>query len=307
MDSRVEKCLSAKRESKAVEFKESFNPGDLGEWCEILKDIVAITNTGGGAIAVGLDSRGKPTGTDLSAILNLDPAVVTDKVAAFTGHQFTDFEIVEAEKSGQKIAVLTLGSVSMPLVFEKAGNYHTAVGKQKTAFNKGTVYFRHGAKSEPGDTEDLHGVIERKLESIRTDWLDGVRKVVDAPSGSQVVVLTSEVCEDATGGATPIRIVDDPKAPAYRRIDYDITHPYRQKDLVAEVNRKLPEGVRITAYDILAIRRTSDVDGKDEFCHHPKFGSPQYGDALVDWIVRNNRIDQEFFVKARRKYYEQTH
>ncbi|MGH8468882.1 MAG: RNA-binding domain-containing protein [Gammaproteobacteria bacterium] len=303
MDGRVEKCLSAKRESKTIEFKESFDPADAGSWCEILKDIIAIANSGGGAIAIGLDSRGKPSGADVGPSLNVDPAVITDKVARVTGHQFTDFEIIESEKEGHRVAVVAIGAVAFPLVFEKAGNYHAADGKQKMAFAKGTVYFRHGAKSEPGNTEDIRTVIERKLESIRKDWVDGVKKVVHAPSGSQVTVLAADVRESASNDATPIRIVDDPNAPAYRRIDYDISHPYRQRDLVAAINKKLPSGVQITAYDVLAVRRTHGIDSKDEYCHHPKFGSAQYSDTFAAWIVSN----YEFFLRARQRYYDDTH
>ena len=46
--------------------------------------------------------------------------------------------------------------------------------KQKTAFSAGTVYFRHGAKSEPGTSEDLRASLERELDRIRSSWLDGI-------------------------------------------------------------------------------------------------------------------------------------
>jgi hypothetical protein len=38
----IHKALHAKRESKQVEFKQSFNPTSPGEWCELIKDLVAI-------------------------------------------------------------------------------------------------------------------------------------------------------------------------------------------------------------------------------------------------------------------------
>lgn len=307
MDSRIEKCLSARRESKTVEFKESFNPADAGEWCELLKDIIAIANSGGGSIVIGLDNRGFASGADVTATLAIDAAVVTDKVNGYTGHQFTEFEIVEAEKDGHKIAVIAVNGVSYPLAFEKVGNYHAADGKQKNAFAKGTVYFRHGAKSEPGNTEDIRAAIERKLESVRMEWLDGVKKVVHAPSGSHVSVLASDVREVASNDATPIRIVDDPNAPAFRRIDYDISHPYRQKDLVAALNKKLPKDAQVTTYDVLAIRRAFDISSKEGFCHHPKFGSPQYSEAFATWMAANYEQDKEFFLRARQKYYADTH
>lgn len=47
MSQLLDKGLKAKRESKFVDFKRSFNPAEGGEWCELIKDIVAMANTGG--------------------------------------------------------------------------------------------------------------------------------------------------------------------------------------------------------------------------------------------------------------------
>lgn len=49
----IRKALATKRESKHVEFKQTFNPSLPGEWCELIKDIVAIANSGGGIIVFG--------------------------------------------------------------------------------------------------------------------------------------------------------------------------------------------------------------------------------------------------------------
>ena len=53
--------------------------------------------------------------------------------------------------------------------------------------------------------------------------------------------------------ATPIRITDDPGAPGYQLIDPDKTHPWRQKELLEELNKSLP--TKINTYDLLAVRR----------------------------------------------------
>lgn len=44
----MDQVLAAKRESKHVEFKESFDPTASADWCELIKDVVAIGNSGGG-------------------------------------------------------------------------------------------------------------------------------------------------------------------------------------------------------------------------------------------------------------------
>jgi len=53
-----ESAVSAKRESKAVDFKRSFDPASVAEWCELIKDIVAMANSGGGTILIGVNNDG---------------------------------------------------------------------------------------------------------------------------------------------------------------------------------------------------------------------------------------------------------
>jgi predicted HTH transcriptional regulator len=52
----------AARESTRVEFKEQLDPADGGDWCEVIKDIVAIANSGGGSIVLGIKNDGTPSG-----------------------------------------------------------------------------------------------------------------------------------------------------------------------------------------------------------------------------------------------------
>ena len=205
---RFEKALLATRESKRVEFKEGFDPALPGAWCEVLKDIVSIANSGGGVIIFGLSSRGVPTGNPVANILAIDPATVTDKIHSYTEVQFSDFEIREAKKARKALAVIVIGAARVPMVFTSPGTYPTEDGKQKTAFGKGTVYFRHGAKSEPATSDDLRAIIERRLKEVRREWIGGVRKVIQAPAGSRVALLPPDVRASVAPGATPIRIVE---------------------------------------------------------------------------------------------------
>jgi hypothetical protein len=306
MSEMVDKGLKAQRESKYVDFKRSFDPDVLGEWCEILKDIIAMANTGGGVILVGLENNGDPSGENVQAVLDLDHAVVIDKIRKYTGCDFSEIEIHETKKQGNTIAIIEVASVKVPLVFQNAGSYE-AGGKPKMAFARGTVYFRHGAKSEPGTTEDIRMAIDRQLESIRSEWMDGVRKVVTAPQGSAVSVFIGDVKESRSPNATPIRLVDDPDAPGYRLIDHDTTYPHRQVELIDVINGMLPKNVTINTYDILAVRRTHKIDDDARFCHTPKFGSPQYSDAFAQWIVEQHKQNNNFFQEARKKHYAQTH
>ena len=263
-----------------------------------------MANTGGGVILVGLDNAGKPTGEDVQAVLELDHATISDKIGKYTGLESCDVEVQEGSKCGATIAIIQVSGVEVPIVFQRPGTYQVVPGKQKTAFSRGTVYFRHGAKSEPGTTGDFRRTIERRLDAIRKQWLDGVRKVVTSPQGSSITIFSGDVTESRSPSAIPIRLVKDSTAPEYRLIDQDTTYPYRQKELIEVVNERLPDGIQVNSHDILCIRRSKGIDEDPQYCHQPKFGSPQYSDAFASWIVHQHRANKGFFEQCRRRYRE---
>ncbi len=92
-----------------------------------------------------------------------------------------EIEPFAIKKRGQKLYAIAISGASIPHVFEKPGTYDIGGGQQKSAFGLGTVYFRHGAKSEPGTTDDLRASMDRALSGIRRSWIKGVRQVVQAP------------------------------------------------------------------------------------------------------------------------------
>jgi hypothetical protein len=226
---------------------------------------------------------------------------VTDKIESYTGEQFSEFEITEVDKGGYQVAALRVFAVSVPIIFTRPGIYEVN-GKPKAVFAKGVACFRHGAKSEPGTTSDLRQFLERELESIRKSWLGNIRKVVEAPRGAQVKILSSEVREADIPAAFPIRIVDDPGAAAYQKVDPDRTHPYRQKDVCPMVNRKLGGRKTINTHDVLCVRRVYRIDEQYQFCYKLKFATPQYSEQFVNWLVEQYEADNLFFDKAREVY-----
>jgi len=45
-------------EGPSLDFKAYFDPQSKGDWCELIKDILAMTNSGGGLIIVGVNDDG---------------------------------------------------------------------------------------------------------------------------------------------------------------------------------------------------------------------------------------------------------
>lgn len=304
----IDRAASAKRESKYVEFKESFDSTRGDEWCEIIKDIVAMANTGGGVITFGVENDGKRSHWDPSRMLKLDPAVITDKIARYTGEQFSDFEMHDLRRGRSRVAALEVRGVQIPLVFVQPGTYDVGGGKQKTAFARGTVYFRHGAKSEPAVSKDFRDFLDRQIENVRRSWLGNLRKVAEAPPGSAVTVMPPRSGLSAGSQPVSVRLVTDSSATPVTGVNYDLTHPYRQKELINLVNGRLGEGKRINSFDVHCVRRVQRVDTeRPEFAYKPKFSTAQFSEVFVDWLVSEHDRDPQFFEKARSAHKGVTH
>lgn len=84
--------------------------------------------------------------------------------------------------------------------------------------------------------------------------------------------------------------------------DPSVTHPLRQKDLIARFNAELPES-SVNSYDVQCINKVYGVKSRTEFFYRGKVpGSPsQYSEAFLKWLLDRYRRNPEFFEKARAK------
>jgi hypothetical protein len=297
----LEQAISATGESAALDFKTEYDPSQPREKLELLKDIVAMANYGGGIILIGAKDDGSPSGVDVSKALAIDPADVGNLIHKYTGQNFSDVLFQAVSKGTYVLCALTIGESRVPIAFSRVGECELADNKKKTVFALGTVYFRHGAKSEPGTSEDFRAFLERELEKIRASWLEGIVKIVEAPAGSRVVILPPASAPEGAGGALPMRLTDDSNATPYYAVPIDSTHPYRQKEVINELNSKLV-GKQINAHDILCIRRVYEVQKDLKFCYTQNFTSPRYSEAFVDWIIKNHEQNNNFFENAKHEY-----
>jgi len=298
----LSRCIAAKRESKSIEFKAQFSPTDPRDSVELLKDIVAIANSGGGAIAIGLDNVGEPSGADVNAVLLHDHAKYCDHFKKYTRQDFTGFEVVEAKKEEAKVAVFLIEGATSPIVFEQPGTYAIEGGKQKTAFPQGTIYVRHGAKSEAATNEDLRRFLDSRIDAMRKEWSTNLRKVVNAPSGAEVIVEMPSMLTAASEPITNIRLSNAPGALNAIAVSHDLTHPHRQKEVLHTLVGRIPTKVKMNSHDIVAIRKVHRIDEDSRYYYKPLYGSPQYSDLFIEWICERLSEDPDFAGKARASY-----
>jgi len=276
----LSRAAEATRSSKRVALR------DRLDYIELVRDIAAMANSGGGVIV-------------LHGVAAVDEELLHEQLERHAEPEFESFTVEPLTRDGrQSTAVVVEGARNAPLVFTRTAR----VGGEHVAFARGGLYFRHGAKSEPATGADVREFIKRQLDATRSQWLANIRQVMLAPDGAEVAVVeTAE--RDEEGRPTLIRLTTDPHAPLYGQVDPDQSHPYRQKEVIREVNARL-DGQTVNAFDVLSVRRVHAIteETRPEFVHVPKFGSPQYSDAFVDWLVAEDERDPEFFARAKSKY-----
>ena len=297
MDDLLSLALSSDNESEIVDFKESFDVTFKGEWCEVIKDIVAMANSGGGILLIGIKDDGQVSGANVDAILDYDPADITNKLFSYTGRHFSNFKIINLQKDEHTLAALQVGGVSIPLVFTNPGNYQGRDGKPKCAFASGTVYFRHGAKSQPCTSDDLQSFLKREIDIVKESWLSGIRKVVEAPEGSKVVITQDDIIE-------AVRLVNDESAPTHKLLDPNKTHPYRPTDAANLLNERLEGRKRVNLHDINCIKRIHNIAEVPRFYYQPLHSSGRYSKEFIEWVLEKYEEDHKFFDDIRAKMHE---
>jgi len=240
-------------ESDRVDFKESFNKSQIA-WLDIIKDIVAMANSGGGIIVFGIDDEGYSTDFNGKDMLEIDPASITDKIFSFTGVHFSKFKIYGTSHESNIIAVIEIGLTPIPIVFSHPGNYQHQGERQKSVFGIGSLYFRHGAKSEPCTSEDLSNFLNREINRTKESWLSGIRQVVEAPNDSRILVVPISSVNQSVE-TQPIRIVDDPSAPVLRidEKEYFELYPFGYHELIEALQNRYSDFLQNAKFH--AIRR----------------------------------------------------
>ncbi len=299
-DELIALASTSNEESNFIDFKREFSPEKKSSfWAETVKDIVAFANSDGGVIVFGLDDFGKNSGIDCSELFSFDSAKLIDQIKKYTNYNFQGISIVRVEREGVLYPAILIKSISVPLVFTKVGTYEVEDGKQKTAFSVGTIYFRHGSKSEPCTRDDIEHKIKAELDRQRDEWLGNIRKVVEAAPGSSVVITNPS----QTIAAGAVRFTNDPNAPVARLSRLSDGYPHRQSKVIEEVNARLSGGLSINTHDIQTIKLFENItpENSPQYVHKPhETASPQYTDGFIDLICSRAHADPDYFKKCRK-------
>lgn len=201
--------LRAKKETREVDYKETLDVKSKERLAGIAKDVAAFANTIGGVIIIGVrDKVWDLVGVSAATVAALTPEDLDNKISNYLDPR-VEFDVSPFTfRKKRFVAIEIPKSLDPPHLTKKDGTYPVAKGRSKSAFSKGAIFVRHGAKSEPATRRDLERMIQERLIRERQTILEGVQKVVEAGSGAEVLVRP----------AASVRVTTDPDAPAVRAV-----------------------------------------------------------------------------------------
>jgi predicted HTH transcriptional regulator len=189
--------MFVRTESWKHDFKVRYNPSDAHDKVEVVKDIVAFSNTAGGYLIVGVDRSRKVVGLTTSEIAALDEAVIRSQVQSYLGGAIDLFVSTVAREGKDCVIITTLRSGRSPLVFQKDGNY-LVNGKTREVFRAGDVFVRHGSASERWNQSDVREMYARIVEREKERWL------------TEIVPDMRKLIATIAAGSAPPSAVTDP-------------------------------------------------------------------------------------------------
>jgi len=178
-------------ETDRLELIERHEPDSRKDRLELIREIVAMANAGGGEIHLGVSDDGQRPGLATEVVNRLDPADVQSFADEFVKPDHVHIERrVENGEAGDVVVIIVSSTGDHPLVFTKPGDYEDEEGRSRQVFAKHAVYRRRGTKAEPARRDDYRAWIDRAVAKERHDWMSRVAVLSKLPPGASLEIVT---------------------------------------------------------------------------------------------------------------------
>jgi hypothetical protein len=182
-------------ESSHQDYKLTFDSEDSEAKLNLVKDVIAMANAGGGEIIFGRNDT-EIFGIETEIAKSLDSAKVADLADRFAKPASLSISHEDLPlENGRVLHTVRVAAAEYPIVMADIGNYsHKSSGKNQHVFQKGDIWTRHSSKTERVTYDDIRGWIEGAKRAEREAMLSRITKVIDIPDGAEIqIVQTSAV------------------------------------------------------------------------------------------------------------------
>jgi len=164
---KIRELFARGSESAKLDYKSEYDPSDTTHKVKLAKHVLAMANTAGGYVVVGVHDDGQRRGLYKAAVDRIDEAVVRSQIAGYTSVPIPLFVAKPIEHEGLTFAIVTVLPVTHTIVVAVAdGN-----SPDKTLFRKGDVLVRHGSASERWTHNDAEFMLQRIVNTRKEEWL----------------------------------------------------------------------------------------------------------------------------------------
>lgn len=148
-------------EGRNQDYKLTFDPKNPRAKTDLVKDIVAMANSGGGRIVFGRDETNRP-GIDPKIADALDSARIQDYLEMFVDKGLINLSHSQQQLPGGNVLLtLSVEAVTYPVVMKKDGTWKGfSTEKDRPLFRKGDVLVRHGSRNERISQADMRAFID---------------------------------------------------------------------------------------------------------------------------------------------------
>lgn len=189
-----------KIETARCDLKGQFDASS-SSWPDMVKDIVAMANSGGGVLILGVDDDGTRRGLGESRLRDLDPTRVNGKIEPKAPGARLGVSYYELTYYGRIYGFVAVEPHDTLIVFDRDWAYSTASGRMRTVIHPGVVYVRGVAETRPARQGDLARIVQRLIESGSRQFLARIERLAAVPLSAELVAY------DPVGGGRGVKLV----------------------------------------------------------------------------------------------------
>ena len=139
-------------------------------------------------------------------------------------------------------------------------------------------------------------------EEERKKILNDVQKVVTAPKGHNITIAPPVSEFNNESPSLPVRVIDNNISMPVNVLNPDATHPYRQKEIINLIKDNTADDIKLNNYDMRVVNEIFKIKSNIVFCYNPRYSSPQYSQAFVDWVLKKITDNNNFFIQSRQEF-----
>lgn len=185
-------------ESAHVERRRSCDLDDSHDRLVLVREVVALLNSGGGTIVIGVKKNGDVVGIPVRMAARLELRTIEEIVNGYIRPDQVELvvNVAETENDHRLVEIGVRGVPDPPVVVAQAGTHTDSAGRQQEVFGAQSVFVRRNNRTELARREDHLRWRAEAIDNVRREIRERLTLVVDAPMEAKVRIVTKDEVRD---------------------------------------------------------------------------------------------------------------